>query len=94
MKKTIVISTDNSGRQMCLDQIMRDATGRGYVVNKNTIVFDSKQEAKDVFSSLSRILSRGVKFITLNEKQARLINELKTTKQNYYINLNRFLEIE
>lgn len=93
MKKTIVIQKNNGGRVVCLEQITGRITSRGYGVSKYSIVFNSKKEAKDTFKSLSRCL-QGVKFITLNDKQARLIKNIKIAQQHYYIDLNRFLEIE
>lgn len=92
MKKTIIIQKSNGGRVACLEQITGRITSRGYVVSKYSIVFDSKKEAQDTFKSLRRCL-QGVKFITLNEKQVYLINEIKTANIKY-IELNRFLEIK
>ena len=79
---------------MCLEQIMTGATSRRYVISKSMIVFDSKKEAQDTFKAFPRTMSQGVKFITLNDKQARLINTIKTAEKKYYFNLNRFLNIK
>ena len=94
MKKTITIQKGIDGRLTCLNQIMTDATSRGYVISKSTIVFDSKKEAQETFDAMSRCLRKGVKFITLNDKQARLINTIKTAEKKYYFNLDRFLNIK
>ena len=94
MKKTIAIFKDNNGCLFCLDQITRHATSRGCVVNKFTIIFNSKKEAYEAFKALTSGLRQGVKLITLNDKQARLINEIKTAEKSKYINLYDFLEIK
>ena len=93
-KKTIAISRGNIGRFVCLEQIMTDATNRRYVISKSTIVFNSKKEAQDTFKALPRTISQGVKLITLNDKQASLINTIKTAEKKYYFNLDRFLNIK
>ena len=88
-KKTIIIENGMDGRLCVLEQVMRGALAFGYVISKQTKVYDSKKEASEMLAT--HPCRKGCKLYTLSKKQVTLLKELK---HGYVFHLGDFLKIK
>lgn len=92
--KTIVVKISEINKNaIVLDGIMKGALRYGYTINKDTIVFNTKKEAQETLKNHS-CNHKGLKYITLNKKQLKIVNIIKKSEKRYCITLENFLMIK
>lgn len=93
MKTIVVKISEINENVIVLDGIMKGALSYSYKINKDTIVFNTKKEAQETLKNHS-CNDKGLKYITLNKKQLKVVNIIKKSEKRYCISLENFLMIK
>lgn len=94
MKKTVILSKNKPQERITiLEQIMRGAFASGFVISKDSIIFNSKKEAQEMLKN--HPCGSGFFAYTLNPAQERFLYFIKKANTRaLFIDITTFLKIK